>query len=137
MDCKNGTLVEQLDLAAVPYTQIRLNMGATTAIPCYLIHYTTKSNDPMTVLVVPQTGIDSWAENYYHFPYMAAIDAQELDWLGVYEHVHSVWWETALARVQTAQYCPVCNAAPVLTYEDIRGQKRCGRCHAQTSDNRP
>lgn len=136
MDCENGTLIEQLEKAGIDYTLTGLNMGTSADMPCRLVHYVTKSNTPMTILIFPQAGIDSWAENYYHFPGMTAEDAAQLNWGDVYEHVHSVWWETVKSKVQVAQFCPTCHIAPVTTYEDIRGKLRCAKCHTQTADNK-
>jgi hypothetical protein len=131
-----GTLTEKLDEAGIKYTRTTLAMGSFNSEACYLVHYTTKSGVPMTVFVFPQAGIDSWAEEYYHFANMTIEDALKLSWYEVYEHVHRVSMETAAANAQVAQYCPKCEKAPVNTYDDLRGLKRCVVCHSHTADNK-
>ena len=137
MDSANGTLVEQLEKAGVTYTRTQLSMGTVTAEPCYLVHYMGRSsNIPVTVLVFPQAGVDSWAEDYYHFPGMTPDDAATLNWYEVHEHIHRVWWDTVKKNVSVAQYCPTCGTAPATTYEDLRLKKRCSVCHELTVDNK-
>jgi hypothetical protein len=136
MDCQNGTLIEQLDNAGIAYTLVELSMGSDGSAPCNLIHYTGKSNNPITVLIVPSSGIDSWAENYYHFPGMSDEDAKQLKWYDVYQHIHDVWWKTVKSKIQVAQFCPKCHTAPVTTYDDIRGNLRCATCHTHTVENK-
>src|SRR3990167_6595135 len=133
----SGTLIQQMDKAGVKYIRTELNMGSANADPCYLVHYTsTKTNEPMTILVFPQAGIDSWAEDYYYFSGMTLKDALSLNWHEVYAHVQRVSWETIKSKVQVAQYCPTCHKAPVETYEDLRGKKRCKTCNTHTLDNK-
>ena len=134
MDAKNGTLLEQLDNAGIAYTTAQLNMGSVNAGPCYLVHYTTtKSQMLMTILVFPQAGIDSWAEDYYYFPGMSGEDAAQLSWYEVYTYVKEVAWETTRAKAQVATKCPHCERVDGVngggSYDDIRGRKRCSFCH--------
>lgn len=130
-------MATQLKKAGIQYECTELTFGTMTAEPAHLIHYTgSKSGNPVTVLVVPAAGADSWAEQYYHFPGMTKAEAIELNWSEVYEHVHGVWWQNVIANVQVAQYCPTCHKAPVDTYQDLRGQKRCQTCHTHTADNK-
>lgn len=88
----NGVLVEQMTRVGVQYERTDLNMRtAITAESCYLVHYTSpKTSAPMTILVVPQTGLDSWAESYFYFPGMVVEDANKLDWPQVYEHIKAL-----------------------------------------------
>lgn len=134
MDAKNGTLLEQIEKAGIPFTPTPLPMVSANAGPCYLVHYTTpKSKMLMTVLVHPQAGIDSWAEDYYHFPGMSGDEAAPLDWYEILTHVKEVAWETTRAKVPVATKCPHCGAIDGIggggSYEDIRGRKRCTFCH--------
>lgn len=131
----NGTLIQQMDKAGVKYTRTELNMGGVNTEPCYLVHYTsTKTNSPMTILVFPQAGIDSWAEDYFYFPGMTLDDALALNWRQVYDHVNRVSWETTKSKVPVATKCPSCGKLDGIegggTYEDIRGLKRCKFCHS-------
>ena len=88
----------------------------------------------MTILVFPQVGIDSWAEDYYYFPGMTKEDALLLDWYVVYNHVSEVSWNTIKSKVSVASKCPKCEKVDGIngggTYEDIRGNKRCTFCHS-------
>lgn len=134
MDARNGTLLEQMEKAGIPCDKTPLQMGSANAEPCYLVHYTaTKSQMPVTVLVFPQAGIDSWAEDYYHFPGMTHGEAAQLNWYEVYTHVHQVAWETTKAKGQVTTRCPHCGKLDGVdgggSYEDIRGRKRCSFCH--------
>lgn len=134
MDAKNGTLLEQMEKACISYSLTSLQMGSANAEPCYLVHYTAaKSQIAVTVLVVHQAGIDSWAEDYYHFPGMSHEDAALLNWHEVYTHVHEVAWETTKAKVPVVTKCPHCGKLDGVdgggSYEDIRGRKRCSFCH--------
>lgn len=132
----DGTLLQQIQKARIEYMITNLAMGAVNSDPCYLLHYTTKSNVPMTVLVFPQSGIDSWAEDYFHFAHMTVEDAWKLDWSEIYDHVQRISHETAMKNIQVAQYCKSCHKAPVETYDDLRGKKRCKTCHTHTEDNK-
>lgn len=132
---KNGTLVQQMDKAGIHYVKTTLNMGGAVAESCYLLHYTsTKNNQPLTILVFPQAGIDSWAEDYFYFPGMTLQGASKLDWHSVYEHVNRVSWETIKSNVPVATKCPNCGKLDGIdgggSYEDIRGRKRCKSCHS-------
>lgn len=134
MDAKNGTLLDQMEKVGISYDKTPLQMGGANAEPCYLVHYIApKSKMAVTVLVFPQAGIDSWAEDYYHFPGMSLYEATQLDWSEVYDHVHQVAWETTKAKVPVATKCPHCGAIDGIngggSYEDIRGRKRCSFCH--------
>lgn len=128
-----GTITDQLDKAEKPYQRTALNMGTIFADTAYLIHYRAKSNIAITVLVVPQVGADSWAENYYHFPGMTADDAAQLNWCEVYAHVSRVHMETITSKIPVATKCPNCGKLDGVDgggwYEDIRGRKRCKFCH--------
>jgi hypothetical protein len=125
---KGGTLTEQLDRNGISYSKHELSMGTLTAEPAYLVHYTNKT--PMTVLVIPAAGADSWCKEYYYFPYMTADDAQLLNWYDVYQHVREVSWETIKNKTKVAKKCPGCGKLPANTYEDLRGKERCRDCHA-------
>ena len=134
----NGTLIQQMDKAQIHYTRTTLNIGAASTEPAYLLHYTSpKTNAQMTVLVFPQAGIDSWAEDYYFFAGMTINEASKLNWYDVYEHVHRVSWETIKSKVPVASKCPNCGKLDGIdgggSYEDIRGKKRCSFCHTLKS----
>ena len=135
----NGTLTEQMDKAGIHYERTPLNMGTVTAEPAYLVHYTSsKSNAPMTVLVVPQAGADSWAEDYYYFPGLLPEQAQEMDWYAVYEHVKSVAWSTVRKNIHAPSPCPNCGKLDINNadrYTDLRGRVRCSFCHALRETN--
>jgi hypothetical protein len=130
----NGSFLDQLKKSEIDYKQVILNIGSYAAEPCYLLHYESrKTNLPMTVLVFPQVGSDSWAEDYYYFPHMTENDAKSLNWGNVLEHIRSVVWETIRAKIPVAIHCSHCGKFISMSksdiYEDIRGNKRCGYCH--------
>ena len=130
----DGVLTEQLDKAGISHTQTELRMGTLTANPAYLVHYNSlNSKIPITILVIPQTGVDSWAEEYYHFPGMTQEDAQKLDWHTVFQHVSSVLWQTIRSDITHPTPCPNCGKKDINSkdkYTDIRGRVRCSYCHA-------
>jgi hypothetical protein len=129
-----GTIVEQLEKAGIPYERTDLSMGAMFAEAAYLIHYTArKSGIAVTILVIPQVGADSWAEEYFHFPHMTKPDAEMLDWFEVQQHVRAVMQATIRAKIPVTQKCPHCGKLEGVDgggkYEDIRGRTRCKSCH--------
>ncbi len=130
----NGTLIQQMEKKGIHYTRTNLNMGALPAEPAYLVHYTSqKSKIPMTILVIPQIGADSWAEDYFYFPGMTMQDAIGLNWCIIYEHVHTVSLEIITQNIHSPSKCPSCGKMDINksdTYKDIRGKIRCAHCHS-------
>lgn len=131
----NGTLIDQLEKAGAEYKKVSLPFAALPAEPAYLLHYISKkSGSPldMIVLVIPLIGPDSWAQEYYYFPGMSLPDADELNWIEVYEHVKATSWETTMKKISHPTACPSCGKMSINqsdTYEDIRGRVRCAYCH--------
>ncbi len=127
-------LLNQLHQAFIEYERTELRMGTLTAEPASIVTYfSKKSNQPMTVLIVPQAGADSWAEDYYYFPGMTHAAANELDWYTVYNHVHDVSWQTITTQIPHPTPCKNCGKLDINNtdrYTDIRGRVRCNFCHA-------
>jgi hypothetical protein len=128
-----NTLIDQLKENYVPYETTTLSMGTLTAEPASIVTFVDKkSNSPMTVLVIPMAGADSWAEDYYYFPFLTHQEAQQMDWPVVYEHVHTVSWETIRRHISHPTPCPQCGHLDVFksdSYKDIRANIRCSYCH--------
>lgn len=128
-----GTLIDQLEKAGIQYEKTVLSIGVMFAEAAYLIHYVgRKSGKDMTILVIPQVGADSWAEDYFYFPGMTKHNASELNWFEVQEHVRAIQRETILKNIPVARSCPNCGAIDgvgMRVYKDIRGKSRCGNCH--------
>ncbi|MEM3486389.1 MAG: hypothetical protein QXI12_12305 [Candidatus Methanomethyliaceae archaeon] len=132
MTAKHGTLLEQLEQRGIPYKVKHLAMGTLFAEPAYLVHYTSASNVPMTVLVVPAVVGDGWNEDYFYFPYLEEEEAAKLDWYEVQRHVRAVALETAARATRHPTPCSVCGKLNVFasdSYKDLRGRERCAYCH--------
>jgi hypothetical protein len=80
-------LRSQLKKLGINFSESPLKMGAFLEEPALVITYSQQeTNIPVTVLIIPAVGIDSWCETYYYFPGMSYEDAiVRLDWYEIQE----------------------------------------------------
>lgn len=78
-DC--NILKEQIESSKIPYIVTTLNMAGFGSELAYVISYrSTKTDENVSVLVVPTCGPDSWQEEYYYFVGLDVRTIINIDW---------------------------------------------------------
>lgn len=78
---------DKLDAEGIAYERTPLPRIVGMAGSAYLLTYDSPRGMPVTVLVIPHQGIDSFAEEYYTFEGMGCDQAAARDWLAVYDQL--------------------------------------------------
>lgn len=84
-------LETELKNRGVEYTKTALPMAAFASENASIVTYNSPSTQkPVTVLVVPAVGADSWCEGYYYFPGLDHESASTRDWFAILNELRSL-----------------------------------------------
>lgn len=80
-DLNDQDLRKQIHAMGIHYIESRINTEDKSAVQGRLISYYQPSSDrPVTILIIPGAGPDSWCDEYYYFPDLEHGQARKRDW---------------------------------------------------------
>lgn len=86
----DGPLEYELERAGKNFEKTYLRMGSLFADDASIVTYTTTGGTPVSILVIPFAGPDSWCEEYYIMVGVSHADALAVNWPAVVDDVRDL-----------------------------------------------
>lgn len=86
----DGPLEYELEQAGKNFEKTYLRMGSLFADAASIVTYARSAGGPVSVLVIPFVGADSWCEEYYVMSGVSHADALAIDWSRIVDDVRDL-----------------------------------------------